>query len=140
MDLQNSPYKKKFLSPEDDWDLIYQEALAARKVLYEAKNKAYVRLQQLLTRRSLFYGISIILFTIGILFPSNEYLKSGDFQDYFYGLHSNWSILLIGASAIFYILSFFSKSALRTLEKEIKTAENILYELDHELFSRDNKQ
>lgn len=82
MGLQDFYYRKKLLSPEDDWNLIYQEALEARKVLYEAKNRACIKLVQSSTRKSLFFVISIILLVIALLLPSNEYTKSGKFHDY----------------------------------------------------------
>ena len=137
MDLQNSPYKKKFLSPEDDWNLIYQEALAARKVLYEAKNKAYVKLEQLHTRKSLFFVISIIFLIIGFLLPIHEYFKSENFQDYLYNLNIFWSVVLI-PSAIFSFFFPYSNRTIYTLEREINIAEQILDELDYELFSRED--
>lgn len=100
VNLPNPDYKKKNLSPKDDWELIYQEALEARKVLAEARNKTYVEFEQLLARKNLFFIISMILLIIGLFLLADEYLKTGNFQEYLSGFYSNWSIIFIGASTI----------------------------------------
>lgn len=137
VNLPNPDYKKKNLSPEDDWDLIYQEALEARKVLAEARNTACVKFNQLLARKNLFFVISMILLTIGLFLLTDEYLTSGSFQEYLSSFYSNWSIIFIGALAIFLLCFNYINLTRFTLIQEIDSAEEILYELDRELFATD---
>lgn len=132
MNLKNSYRQRKLLSPEDDWDLIYREALAARKALYEAKNQAQIKLEQLSTSSGLFGLISILLWMAGVLPTIREYVESPNRPEYFY-----LGTSLIAISGIFFFFAFDSIRTQKNLQKEIAVAEKILDELEHELFSTD---
>lgn len=133
MSLQDFDYQKKPLSPEDDWNLIYQEALEARKILYEAENNARVKLEQSFTRKILFLIMSIILIVVATLLTSIEYFINGD-------LHSYINVVIILAAFIFSFIAFYSNHRAYTLKNKIATAKEILEQLDRELFSIDRKK
>ncbi len=136
----DSESSKQVLTKGSNGQSIYREALAARTVLYQAKNKAVTNLGELRRRRGLFCNLTILSFFVALLiFSHNLFLLSSEksFEESAQESVANgWVLGCIGISGGILVLSMSYLDKIRELKDIIQKAEKALYNLDVELFDR----